>query len=227
MPSPLTALLIIKAHSVRVPNKNFRELAGKPLCRHILATLEQVSDITRVVIDTDARSQLAGAGVHDHVSAGDQRPVIIDREPALLGDEVTANALIASMLGRVDGEHFLMTHVTNPLLSADTIRSAIAAWWTALAAGTADSLMSVTRHQARFYDADGQPTNHEPARLLPTQQLPVLYEENSLLYLFTRTSFAETKSRVGVRPMFWPTPKIESVDIDTPQDWDVAAALLR
>jgi CMP-N-acetylneuraminic acid synthetase len=41
-----------------------------------------------------------------------------------------------------------------------------------------------------------------------------VYEENSCLYVFTKESFARKHRRIGVKPLMFPTPQIESVDID-------------
>ena len=58
----IVALLPMKAHSSRVPGKNFREFSGKPLFRWILDTLSSVDEISKVVINTDARSILKDSG---------------------------------------------------------------------------------------------------------------------------------------------------------------------
>ena len=57
------ALLPMKAHSGRVPQKNFRLFAGKPLFRWILDTLLSLEEIECVIINTDAREILAGHGL--------------------------------------------------------------------------------------------------------------------------------------------------------------------
>ena len=59
-------------------------------------------------------------------------------------------------------------------------------------------------------------------RLLRTQDLPPLYEENSNLYLFTRTSFAATGARIGAKPAIFVTPRLESWDIDDEEGFMVA-----
>jgi len=44
----------MRHHSQRVPGKNYRPLAGKPLFHHILETLLDVPEIDQVVVDTDS-----------------------------------------------------------------------------------------------------------------------------------------------------------------------------
>jgi CMP-N-acetylneuraminic acid synthetase len=218
-PTRLAALMPMKAHSERVPAKNFRRLAGKPLFRWMLDTLLSLEEVDRVIINTDARSQLEADGL-----TNEPRIVIRDRRPELCGDSVSMNLILADDIAATPADLYLMTHATNPLLSAETIRRALKALKTAAASGTADSLFAVTRHQSRFYDRSGQPINHDPDTLVRTQELEPLFEENSGLYLFTRQSFATTNARIGRRPIMFETPAIEALDIDEASDWDLVEA---
>jgi len=118
----------------------------------------------------------------------------------------------------------LLVHATCPFLQVDTITRALTLYDQAIAQGTGDSLFGVTRHQTRFYTPDGAALNHDPARLVPTQDLEPTYEENSSLYIFSKDSFEQTGSRIGRRPVLFETPATESLDIDTELDWDRAVS---
>jgi len=207
----------MKANSDRVKGKNFREFNGKPLFRWILDTLLSVDEIDRVIINTDARHILAENGLVDN-----DRVMIRDRKPEICGDMVSMNLVLADDVENVDADIYLMTHTTNPLMNADTIRRALAAFRTAQSEGTADSLFTVDKIQTRFYRADCSPVNHDPDNLVRTQDLEPWFEENSNLYIFTRDSFAKTNARIGKQPMLFESSKFESIDIDTPEDWDFA-----
>lgn len=210
----------MKAHSARVPRKNFRDFAGKPLFRWVLDTLLSVEEIGEVVINTDARRELEAEGL---VEEGRVR--IRQRPPEICGDEVSMNLVLRNDVYNVPADIYLMTHTTNPLLRADTVRQAIRRFDEALTAQTHDSLFSVNRIQTRFYREDGSAINHDPDNLIPTQELEPWYEENSNLYLFTADSFRATNARIGRKPLLFVTPALESSDIDTPEDWDLAERL--
>lgn len=212
----------MKANSERVRGKNFRDFCGKPLFRWMLDTLLEVREIDLVVINTDARQILADNGLVDS-----DRVLIRDRKPEICGDFVSMNLVIADDLAAIDASAYLMTHTTNPLMSADTVRKAYAAFREAQAAGRADSLFTVDKIQTRFYRGDGSAVNHDPDNLIRTQDLEPWYEENSNLYIFTRDSFAKTKARIGRQPMMYEGPFFESIDIDTPDDWDFATVAAR
>lgn len=216
----LAALLPMKAHSERVPAKNFRSLAGKPLFRWMLDTLLSVQEVERIIINTDARNLL-----HERHIPDDPRIMIRDRRPDLCGDSVSMNLILADDIASVPADLYLMTHVTNPFLSAGVIRRALGAFRQAAAQGTADSLFGVTRHQARFYDPAGRPINHDPAVLVRTQELEPLFEENSTIYVFTAESFSRAEARIGRRPIMFETPPLESLDIDEESDWQLVEAL--
>lgn len=216
----LIALLPLKAHSERVPRKNFRPLDGVPLTCRMLTALLAVPEVDLVVINTDARKELAEIGVVD-----DDRILIKDRPPQLCGDLVSMNRIIADDLAANPASRYLMTHTTNPLISPRTLASALRAHEDALKIGH-DSLFSVSRVQTRFYREDGSPVNHDPGNLVRTQDLEPWFEENSCLYVFDGASFARTGARIGARPYMFETPRMESVDIDDPEDWLLAEALL-
>lgn len=211
------ALLPMKANSVRVEGKNFRDFCGKPLFSWILDTLLEVDEIDQVVINTDARHILAENGLVET-----NRVIIRDRKPEICGDHVSMNLVLTDDVANVPADMYLMTHTTNPLMSADTVKKAIAAFLEAKAVGRADSLFTVDKVQTRFYRSDASPVNHDPDNLLPTQELEPWFEENSNLYIFTADSFAKTNARIGKQPMMYEGPYFESIDIDTPQDWDFA-----
>lgn len=218
MTRTIVALLPMKAHSERVPGKNFRPIAGKPLVRWILDALLGVDAISKVVINTDARALLEEIGITDS-----ERIIIRDRREDLCGDAVSMNLILADDIAAVDADLYLMTHTTNPLISTETLHDAIDSFESN---DEADSLFSVNKIQTRFYRDDGSAVNHDPKNLIRTQDLEAWYEENSCLYLFTSNSFAKTGARIGENPMMYETPPLESLDIDEPHQWFLSEAVL-
>ncbi|MCF8069382.1 MAG: acylneuraminate cytidylyltransferase family protein [Desulfobacterales bacterium] len=216
----ITALLPMKAHSERVPNKNIKNFCEKPLYHAILSTLLQSNYIDKVVINTDSDI------IKEEALKKFERIVIIDRPKDLQGDFISMNNIIACDLSKIEGEHFLQTHSTNPLLKSNTIDLAIETYFNN--SKQFDSLFSVTKLQTRLYWKDGSPVNHNPSELLRTQDLSPMYEENSNFYIFSKNSFvAAGKSRIGLKPQMFAISKLEAVDIDEPEDWEIAESLYR
>lgn len=202
----VTALLPIKEHSERVPGKNFREFCGKPLYHNIVHTLDRTYAVDEILIDTDSYRVIQEA------PALSRKVRVIERPQGLRGDAVSTNKLFEYDMSQANADIFLQTHATNPLLRAETLAAALKLFIEN--ESEYDSLFGVNRHQSRFYTHDGKPVNHDPENLIPTQNLQPVYEENSCLYVFTKESFAKKCRRIGLKPLMFPTPNIESVDID-------------
>jgi CMP-N-acetylneuraminic acid synthetase len=214
----LIALLPMKEHSDRVPNKNIKLFGRKPLYHIIMQSLMESEYIEKIVINTDSNHIAEDAQRHF------ERIQIISRPEQIQGDFVPMNEIIAYDLGRLDGEHFLQTHSTNPLLRLATIDKAIEDYFNNL--NKFDSLFSVTRMQTRLYWSNGKPVNHNTQELLRTQDLPPVFEENSSLYIFSETSFFNAgNNRIGLKPQMFEMDKLEAIDIDEPEDFALAEIL--
>ncbi len=215
----LAALVPMRHHSQRVPGKNYRPLAGKPLFHHIIETLLAVPEIETVMVDTDSEP------VMDGLRRFFPTVKLIQRPERLRPDDVPMNDILLHDTAQVDAEFYLQTHSTNPLLKPETISHAIQSLFTNYP--NYDSLFSVTRLQTRLYFQDGRAINHDPAVLIQTQDLPPVYEENSCLYLFTRENLVRKHHRIGDRPFMFEINKDEAWDIDEELDFEIADFLMK
>lgn len=215
----IVALVPMREHSERVPGKNYRPLAGKPLFHHILLALGQCTSFAEIAVDTDSES------IKDGLARHFPSVRVLERPPHLRAGEVPMNDIILHDTVEIPAEYYLQTHCTNPLLRPATIESAIAAFLSA--APRVDSLFSVTGLHTRLYDAQGKAINHNPGELLRTQDLPPVYEENSCIYIFSRASLVENSHRIGRSPLMFPIPREEAWDIDEELDFQVADFLMQ
>ncbi|GAL69370.1 acylneuraminate cytidylyltransferase family protein [Jejuia pallidilutea] len=213
------ALLPMKGVSERVPNKNIKDFNGSPLYHVTLKNLLKSKYIDNVVINTD--SEELKTDIRKHFGANVQ---IRDRKQEICGNYISMNKILEDDIHSVESDIYLQTHSTNPLLKTETIDRAIEKMISVLERGENDSVFSVTKVQKRFYNADGTPMNHDP-KMLTTQHLKPIYEENSCFYLFTKESFKSNNGRIGVNPFMFEIDKIESTDIDEPEDFKIAQVL--
>jgi CMP-N-acetylneuraminic acid synthetase len=214
----IAALVPMRHDSQRVPGKNYRMLAGRPLYSYILETLLACPEISTVVVDTD--SPVIQKGVRQHYPTVQ----VLDRPEHLRSGEVPMNEVLLHDTSLVEAEFYLQTHSTNPLLRHETISRAIQAITSQYP--TFDSLFSVTRLQTRLWDALGRAVNHNPAILLRTQDLPPIYEENSCLYIFTRQTLLQRRNRLGERPLMFEIDSAEAWDIDEEIDFLITDLLI-
>ncbi len=215
----IAALVPMRHHSVRVPGKNYRLIAGKPLYQHILCTLSACEEIDQIVVDTDSPDVIEG------IEKDFPNIRVILRPEALRADTIPMNEILMYDTGQVEANLFLQTHSTNPLLMSSTISTAIQALVSQMPAY--DTLFSVTRLQTRLWDSLSRPVNHNPAILLRTQDLPPIYEENSCIYLFQRKTLEIKRNRIGERPLMFEIDRAEAFDIDEELDFLMADLMLQ
>ena len=113
------ALVPMKGYSERVPKKNFKNFNGKPLCHWIIKTLIGSKSIKKIYVNTDCNE------ISHYLQENFPLVKIIKRPKAICGDFVSMNDVIAYDLSQIEGDDFLQTHSTNPMLSAETIQRAV------------------------------------------------------------------------------------------------------
>ncbi|MCX6038420.1 MAG: acylneuraminate cytidylyltransferase family protein [Chloroflexi bacterium] len=215
----LAALVPMRHHSQRVPGKNYRPLAGKPLYQHIIETLLAVPEISTVVVDTDSEPILDG------LRRDFPQVRLLPRPEHLRADAIPMNEILLYDTSQVEADFYIQTHSTNPLLKPATVSRAIQTILSDFPAH--DSLFSVTRLQTRLYDQHGHALNHDPNILFQTQDLPPVYEENSCLYIFTRKNLSRRHNRLGERPLMFEMDAAEAWDIDEELDFAITDLLMK
>jgi CMP-N-acetylneuraminic acid synthetase len=208
----------MRHHSQRVPGKNYRHLAGKPLFHHIITSLLTCPEITQVVVDTDSPP------IINDLKENFSQVTILERPERLRADDIATNEVLIYDISQVQADFYLQTHSTNPLLRSETISKAVQTFISNYP--IYDSLFSVTRMQTRLWDQSGRAINHDPAILLQTQDLPPVYEENSCLYIFKRQTLLARRNRLGERPMMFEIDPPEAWDIDEELDFQIVELLI-
>lgn len=217
--SAIPAFLPMKGHSQRVPGKNLRTFAGKPLYHRVASVLEQSSLISKIVVDTDSEEIAIDA------EKNFEKVQIIDRPPNLRGGHIPMEAVLEYDLERLSGEHFVQAHATSPLLTVKTLEEAIRTYFAELPCR--DSLFTVRKIRQRLYWPDGRLINQEQG-VVRTQDLQPVMQRNAALYAFSRTGFlSQGPSRIGKRPYLFVMDEIESIDIDEEADFVIAEAVYR
>ncbi|BCY16209.1 MAG: acylneuraminate cytidylyltransferase family protein [Chloroflexi bacterium] len=215
----IVALVPMRHHSQRVPGKNYRPIAGKPLFHHIVDTLLQVPEISKIVIDTDSPD------IREQVASKYPSVDVLERPEHLRADDIPMNEILMYDTSQYPADLYLQTHSTNPLLTADSLHKAVRFMQANYPAY--DSLFSVSKVQARLYDQLGRAINHNPNILLQTQDLPPVWQENSCIYIFTRETIEKRRTRIGDRPYMFPLDSVESWDIDNELDFRIAELMLQ
>ena len=214
----IVALVPMRHHSQRVPGKNYRPLAGKPLFHHIIGSLLACPEIAQVVVDTDSQPVVVG------LQQNFPQVIILERPEQLRADTISMNEILIYNSSQIQADFYLQTHTTNPQLQPSTISRSIQTFLENYP--DYDSLFSVTRLQKRLWDQQGKAINHNPAVLLQTQDLPPIYEENSCIYIFTRRTLINRHNRLGAHPYLFEIDAAEAWDIDEELDFLITEFLM-
>ncbi len=219
MEPKIAAFVPMRHNSERVPGKNYRPFAGRPLYHYIIDSLLKCSCISEVVIDTDSDLIIKEAPtVFPSVR-------VLVRPEHLRDGHIPMNDVLLNSVKQVPADFYLQTHSTNPLLRPETITDAVEQFL-----GNQDkydSLFSVTRLQTRLWWSDGSAVNHDPNVLLRTQDLPPVYEENSCLYIFNRETLERRGNRIGEHPLLYEIAREEAADIDVELDFAITEFLYK
>ena len=215
----LVALVPMRHSSERVPGKNYRDFAGKPLFHHVIDALLQCPLIDKVVIDTDSPI------VIEQAQQKYPQVIVLERPEHLRDGAIAMNDVLLNSINQVPADFYLQTHSTNPILSAKTIADGIGNFFDKYP--MYDSLFSVTRRQVRYWDELARPINHNQNILLRTQDLPPVFEENSCMYIFTKAILERKHNRIGDRPFLFEMSEAEAQDIDVELNFIMAELLYK
>jgi len=217
----IIAIIPLKYNSTRVPGKNYRLMNGKPLYWYIFNTLSRVDLIDKIICNTDSLE------IENIVKKDFPNVEIYHRPKHLEGGDISTNLLLIDTiesLNLTDEKNlFLQTHVTNPLLTIETVNKCIK---TFNEKKDYDSLFTAKQLQTRLYDKNGLAINHNVRELIPTQDLDPIYEENSCVYIFPYSVLKTYKHRIGKKPYIFIMDDIESSDIDYESDFILTEKLM-
>lgn len=217
----VTAIVVARAGSVRLPGKALLPFAGRTLLGHKVATLRRCPSVTRVVVGSDCPKILA---------EGERYGADAIRRDAYHCDEsrCTANEMIRDMAEKVggsDGDVILWAHPTNPLVRAETYEAALRAY-TAVTAFGYDSLMSVTCVRRHAWDG-GHPLNYDPwtGPHPPASMLPEIRFQDGAIFIQPRRQMLVNGYFFGRCPQLFPVAAWEGTDVDCREDYLVACAI--
>lgn len=126
-----------------------------------------------------------------------------------------------SFMKEVDSDIYVYAHATAPFITSETMRQCIEA----VASGKYDSAFCAVKIQDYLWQ-DGEPLNFDPTNVPRSQDLKPIYRETSGVYVFTREAYEKCHRRIGLNPFVKEVTFKEAVDINNPEDFRLAEALL-
>jgi CMP-N-acetylneuraminic acid synthetase len=218
----ITAFLPCRKGSQRIPDKNIKPFSGIEggLLKIKLDQLLACEKITQIVVSSNDPRVL------EFTQALENKKIVIDHRPDNLGSNTTTtDELINYVPSLITSGHILWTHVTSPFMNADDYDLLIDRYFSALAAGY-DSLMTVLKIQGFIWNKKG-PISYSRNNLKwpMTQNIEPLYEVDSGAFISSIENYLSYRDRIGANPILFEQEKIKSIDIDWPQDFELAEGL--
>jgi CMP-N-acetylneuraminic acid synthetase len=216
MATGITALIGVRGGSKRVANKNSRPFAGSNLLAIKVAQLRRVPGIDRVIVNSECDDLLA--------IARDAGAETVKRDPMFATDSVLTSEYYRHIAENCNSDVILSATVTTPLARSESYQAGIEKFLEK--EDRFDSVTSCVPIKEFLY-RDGTALNYDPAAQVRSQDLPDIVALNYVYSIITRADMIRLKNIVGRKPCFVSMPRLESIDIDTSEDFFIAETLYR
>lgn len=206
------AFVPIRLNSQRVEGKNLRLLGGQPLMTYLLSSLAAAKNIDEVYV------YCSNPAIQEYLPEGVR---FLMRDERLDSNTTLGEEIYDAFTAEVDADIYILAHATSPFIRTATIEDAVAR----VESGEYDSAFSAERVQT-FAWWEGKPLNYSLEHVPRTQDLEPVYVETSAFFIFRREVWRTLHRRIGERPYTAVTDRIESMDIDNPDDFLLAEAIV-
>jgi CMP-N-acetylneuraminic acid synthetase len=209
----LVAVIPVRKGSQRVIDKNFRPFAGSSLLDIKLDIIEKLP-VDEIIINTDSEYAIEMAQKRGHAW---------HRRADFFASSKATNSEYHEYLARVTmSENILVAQVTSPLVKLESYLRAIERFNNS----DHNSLMSVqTFRQHLWYN--GEPVNFDKENQPNSQDLPRYEIPTYGIVIAKRAAMLKSSNFICSRPDFMEISESESIDIDTPLDFDIAEMLYK
>lgn len=214
----------IKNDSKRIQKKNFQKIGGLPLWKHLMYELCKIN--TEVFIDTDSKQILTEAKLdknfNNKIKCYFRDKKFIEMENDSANALSPALLMVQNFLDRYvvdDNETIILTHVTSPFLKKETLKKAVDIY----ESSNYEFLHSVNMQKDfAFKNSFNNPINFNPDVVQRTQDLEPIYFSNGAFFIFTKKVFMKYNNRWGKNIYFYTLNEIEGMEIDYPEDLQLA-----
>jgi len=211
------ALIPIRAGSKGIPNKNMKEMCGKPLCYWVIDAALGAKSVDEVWVSTDYDEDIVG---HIEPCLGVR---VLYRPAWLATDTATSDDVLRHFCWSEcePDDVVVMLQATSPLTTGKDIDGAVDK------STKHDSLLSVVNPRCCFYwDEDGCPINYNPSTRPFRGEIKKICMENGAIYITSAGACMRGEPRIWGDTGMYMMPPETATEIDTPEDWDIVEKLL-
>lgn len=219
------AIIPARSGSKGVPDKNIIDLCGKPLMVYSIEEAQKTGLFDRIIVSTDSEkyAEIArGAGAE-----------AIMRSAELATDTATTYAVIEDLLqNRIDTpcDYFVLLQTTSPMRTAAHIREACELFESreeGIHFLAAVKRAEVCSQYIFPIEEDGSLKNFRYDAKRGRRQDFEEYCVNGAIYIAEPAAYLECKHFFGPASLAYKMNSVDSVDIDTWLDYDLATVLMK
>jgi pseudaminic acid cytidylyltransferase len=218
------AIIPARGGSKRIPRKNIRDFAGRPMIGYAIGAARESGVFYRIVVSTDD-AEIAATAREQGADVPFMRPPELSNDTA--GTVPVIQHAMQALQCPADAQ-VCCIYPGVPLLQAKVLREAL----DLLQTGGGDFVFPVLEfpspvQRALVRDADGSTRSMFPEHAdTRTQDLTPAYHDAGQFYWGSAAAWLSGRSpHLGARTLV--LPSWAAVDIDTPDDWSRAEALFR
>lgn len=200
--------------STRVPRKNVKEIGGIPLFLRACYNLNQVIPKDHIIVDSDDREIL------DLAKKNGFQTLI--RPDDLATNAADGNAFFAWEASNFPNADIYIQHLPPmPFCSKETLERGL----NAIIEENYDSIVVVGKEHFYLWDEENNKPLYDIAHIPNSFTLKETVFETMGLYMITREAHLKRKLRIGENYKIIDVNKIEQIDINYPEDFELAEAV--
>jgi len=225
MTKPTVAIIPARGGSTGIPRKNLAVVAGRPLVAHAIEQALAARNIDRVIVNSEDE-EIRSVAVESGAEVMD-RPEEFTHDNSVQEVDRLLHWCVLELEGRSEKVgHIVLLYPTAPLRRVETIEEAVSM----VRDGDYESVLSLVEDSTYLWRREGdevRPTNYDPRTRGPRQQEQWnQWAENKAVYVMTRDLIVTTGCRIGGRVGCVTMSKLESVDVDAPEDLELVRILM-
>lgn len=205
-----TIFVPIKLNSQRLKNKMLLPLGNYVLCQYIFNTLLEV----KKELNVDVYCFCSDEKIKKYLPEGVE---FIKRDISLDSNETKGIDIYKSFINIINSDIYCLCHATSPFLKKESIINGL----NKVIFNGYDSSFSVSKIQT-FCWYKNKPLNYDFKNVVRTQEIEPILWETSAFYIFKKKILDEDNRRIGYNPFLVETNKVESIDIDEQEDYELA-----
>ena len=219
--------ILARGGSKGVPNKNIRDLGGKPLIAYTIASAQSSGFFDDIAVSSDSREILKVAADH-----GVQ--TLIERPAALATDQAPKLPAIQHCAQEAEKRKTVLYDIicdldpTSPFRSKEDIAQCLHLIENA---GVSNVITGATARKSPYFnlvevDKNGFAKLSHPSLVTRRQDAPLCYDMNASIYVWRRASLMGAQSVFQEHTVLYEMPRERSLEIDTELDFEIVSALV-